>query len=320
MEDITRWISDSFEHLKIRWQAYIGPTLVFFGVTFGLMMVVMTVFALGAGAIMFAAVGPQIREEMDRGRRAEPAPMPGDYPDPDGYPGSDGYPETHPGQGSSPGSGYPPPPPNPFNSRESTRLAQMSVLLTVGYIVFIFVAIWSCSILIAPLQLRYMRGTLSLLRGGQFTMGDLFRGEGDVLRSIGLMFIMACVMMVAMTFFYFPALLLGVLFMFSYPVMADRKVGPVEAMKISMQLTRGKYWYLLLYIFLASAIMSLASMVPIVGSLASVPVMTVMSLTAYRSVLGETPVQRADQQVPPQYQTPGQELAAQENQERRVRF
>jgi hypothetical protein len=72
--------------------------------------------------------------------------------------------------------------------------------------------------------------------------------------------------------------------------------------------------------FLGSMITSMLSMVPIVGSLAAVPVMMVMFMTAYRSMIGETPSQRAGQPAPPQDQYPGQALAAQESQARRVTF
>jgi hypothetical protein len=314
MEDMSRWFSESFAHLQARWQEYVGPTLVFFGVIFGLVTVI-SIVAAGVGAgVAFGLIVPAVQDEMDQARR-DPFPVV-----PDGQPGTDPtYPDWQAGQGSQPPSQYPPPP-SPIDQQRAARLGGMMVIFWIGYAVFIFIISFTITIAVAPLQLRFTRGTLSLLRGGKFAIGDLFRGEGDVGRSIGLMVLLMIVVTAAMPFFYFPALLLGVLFMFSFPIMADRKVGPIEAMKLSMEITKKNYWVLLLYMFVGSMITSLLSMVPIIGSLAAVPVMMVMFLTAYRSMIGETPSQRAGQPVQPQGQLPGQALAAQENQARRVTF
>ncbi len=320
MDNITAWLTNSFDHLKVRWQAYIGPTLVFFGLIFGIVMVMMTLMSVTMVGLGFALVGPEIRSEMERERQRNTGS--GSYNDPyspntDPYsPNTDPY---SPGDGSSQGSpGYSPPPSGSHGPPQ--RMMQMMGLFWLGYFIIIFGAAMMASVIVAPLQLRFMRGTLSLLRGGEFKMGDLFRGKGDVLRSVGLMIVLQCVMMVAMMFFYFPALLLGCLFMFSFPVMADRKVGPIEAMKISMELAKTNYWYVLLYMFLCSAIAGLANAIPLVGALASLPVMTVMILVAYRGLLGETQTVTARQQVPPQQQTPGQAMASQEQEQKRVTF
>lgn len=324
MDDITAWLTDSLDHLKVKWQAYIGPTLVFFGLIFAIVIILMVVMSVSMVGLGFAVLGPEIRSEMERDRNRHSSPDPYS-PGADPYsPGSDPYSpgaDPYPGQNpsSGPGSpGYTPPPhrsPGP-----PPRLAAMMGLFWVGYFLIIFGSTMFASVIIAPLHVRFMRGTLSLLRGGEFTMGDLFKGKGDTLRAVGLMIILQCVMMVAMMFFYFPALLLGCLFMFSFPVMADRKVGPIEAMKASMELVKPKYWYVLLYMFLCSMLASLASAIPVVGAIASLPIMTVMILVGYRSLLGETQTATARQQIPPQQQFPGQAMAAQEQDANRVTF
>ncbi len=134
---------------------------------------------------------------------------------------------------------------------------------------------------LAPLQLGYMRGCLKLMRGEPFELSEF----GTALRftpgAVILMFIVMTSVMIAMCFCYFPAFIVGALFMFGFPVMADRECGPIEALKISVEMVKPNLWAFVLYNFLLGIIVGFVAYVPVLGMFAVVPIGTTMMLIPY---------------------------------------
>jgi hypothetical protein len=78
------------------------------------------------------------------------------------------------------------------------------------------------------------------------------------------------------------------MFMFANFIVVDRELGPIEAMKESSRITRGKRWTLL-WLSLAILVINLLGLIAlVVGLLVSVPVTWLALAHAYRLFAGRT--------------------------------
>lgn len=83
-----------------------------------------------------------------------------------------------------------------------------------------------------------------------------------------------------------PGLIAMVLFMFSTFLVIDRALGPFEAMKASMELTKGNRWPLFGFIVLTALIIFLGVLALGVGLLVAVPIVLLATAYAYRLLSG----------------------------------
>jgi uncharacterized membrane protein len=79
-----------------------------------------------------------------------------------------------------------------------------------------------------------------------------------------------------------PGIIAMLLFMFSTFIVIDRELGPIEAMKESMRITRGYRWPLLGLIALLMLIVLAGVIALFVGLLVAMPVTTLAFVHAYR--------------------------------------
>jgi len=135
--------------------------------------------------------------------------------------------------------------------------------------------------LLAPIQVGYMRGTLNLMRGGEFGVGDLFGALRDAPAAMVVMFVAMVATLTAALFCYFPAFLVAALFFHALPALADDGGGPIAALKHSVDLAKPNYWGLVLYVVVYGFALSILGYVPILGAVAAVPVGTVLALAPY---------------------------------------
>jgi len=133
----------------------------------------------------------------------------------------------------------------------------------------------------APIQVGYMRGTLKLMRGGEFGVGDLFGALRDAPAAMVLMVIVMAATLTAALFCYFPAFLVAALFFHALPALADNGGGPIEALKHSVDLAKRNYWALVLYVLVYGFALGILGYVPILGAVAAIPVGTVLALAPY---------------------------------------
>jgi hypothetical protein len=184
----------------------------------------------------------------------------------------------------------------------------LGLVVMVGIMTVLMLAL---NLLFVPLQLGYMRGTINLMRGGDFTVGDLFgavrlTGKG----AIAMVLLMTAVMTAAL-FCYFPAFLVGALFMLTMPLIADpeKELGPIEAMKTSVELIKPHFWGAVLYMFLIGMLTGLLSYIPIVGPMLVLPIAMSLLMSPYLDLVDgprapAPPAHGAPGQVPPVGYTP----------------
>lgn len=83
-----------------------------------------------------------------------------------------------------------------------------------------------------------------------------------------------------------PGLIAMVLFMFSTFVVVDRGLGPLDALKTSMEMTKGNRWPLFGFAVLTALIIALGVLALGVGLLVAVPIVGLATAYAYRLLSG----------------------------------
>lgn len=143
-----------------------------------------------------------------------------------------------------------------------------------------------------PLMVGYNRVVLRVMRGDTYEIGEMFALDG--LGSALVANVVAGVVVSAAAMAcYFPALPVGCLFMFTTPLIADRKVsGGIDAIKQSVALARKNLWGLMGYWLVAILIGMAVAYIPVIGAFLSMPLITTFILTAYLKLSedGEQPV------------------------------
>ena len=89
-----------------------------------------------------------------------------------------------------------------------------------------------------------------------------------------------------------PGLIAMVLFMFSTFLVIDRGLSPIEALKASMEMTRGNRWPLFGFILLCMLIIVVGVLALGVGLLVAIPIVGLAFAYAYRLLSGGNNLQR----------------------------
>ncbi len=142
-------------------------------------------------------------------------------------------------------------------------------------------------VLIAPMQVGYMRGTLKLMRGGELTVGDLFSALRDAPAACIVMLVVFTSAMVAALFCYFPAFLVAALFFHALPSLADNGDGPIAALQDAVAKAKENFWGLVIYVFIYGMIVGMMGYIPVVGPIAAIPVGVIFALAPYVDSLDE---------------------------------
>jgi uncharacterized membrane protein len=152
-----------------------------------------------------------------------------------------------------------------------------SPAVMVGVISLMVVAVMG----ISPLMLGMHRGCLSLVRGQGWPRGALLSGFDHAIPAIVLFTLTLVLTIGGSMLCYLPGLLVGALLMFSMPIMADTRCGPIEAMRRSAEMAQGKVLWLAFYSLFASLIVGIVTQFPVVGLLASFPLSVLLLSVPY---------------------------------------
>jgi len=93
---------------------------------------------------------------------------------------------------------------------------------------------------------------------------------------------------IGLVLFIVPGLIAMVLFMFSTFLVIDRGLGPIDALKTSMEMTKGNRWPLFGFILLCMLIIFVGILALGVGLLVAVPIVGLAFVYAYRLLSGRT--------------------------------
>lgn len=135
----------------------------------------------------------------------------------------------------------------------------------------------------------YYHVAMKQLRGEQISIGDFFGGMGNIAPILGVTGIMAAIQFVGNLLCCLGSLIVLVslgLIMFSYPLIVDRKLGTIEAIKTSLDLTKQNALMFILFGIVAHLIGGIGIIVCCIGVIFTAPLLITTVSCAYRDCFG----------------------------------
>ncbi len=142
--------------------------------------------------------------------------------------------------------------------------------------------------LLAPLFTgRLIRMSLTAVRGGTPAIGDIFKGEMRYGSMLALMFLQSMLIGIGYMFFIVPGVILAIGTYFASCLVVDQRMGAVDAMKASWQMTNGRKGA----VFGVMMVFMLVSMgcgfIPFVGHFIGYSLMLLGIAIVYLRLMGE---------------------------------
>ena len=138
------------------------------------------------------------------------------------------------------------------------------------------------------------------LRGGKLEFKDLFSAGDCYFRMLGAMLLVGLAVGIGALFCIIPGFIALGLLVFTYPLVVERNMGVIDAMKASIASTKPHLLQFVLFAFVVQIIASIGSYAFLVGLLATYPLMFTIHAVAYRDFFGVQGARRFAPQLPPQ--------------------
>jgi hypothetical protein len=142
--------------------------------------------------------------------------------------------------------------------------------------------------LLMPLFLgRLLRMALTAVRGGTPTVGDLFTGEMRYGSMLALMLLQGMLIGLGYMLFIVPGVILALGLYFSAYLVIDQRMGAVEAMKASWQLTTGRKGEVFVVMLVFGLLSAVCGLIPLVGHFIGYSLMMLGVSIVYLRLIGE---------------------------------
>jgi uncharacterized membrane protein len=157
-------------------------------------------------------------------------------------------------------------------------------------------------LLLMPVTVFLMGGmyrcAFKQLRGGRLEFKDIFSAGDCYFRLLGAVILIGLITTIGIMLCFVPGLLaLGALY-FTIPLIIDRKMGVIEAMKASYELTKPKLFQFALFAFVVQIIASAGSYACYIGLLATYPLLFTIHAVSFRDCFGVQGARRFTPQLP----------------------
>jgi len=130
------------------------------------------------------------------------------------------------------------------------------------------------------------RSAFKQLHGGQVELGDLFSGTDVFVQMFAVNLIIMGASLVGLFLCILPAFLVAGLCFFAAPLVAIRRMGPVEAIKTSVETTKRDLLPFTLFAMVVYILAGIGGNFCYVGLLASYPLLFTVTAVAFRDCLG----------------------------------
>ncbi|MCX5782658.1 MAG: DUF975 family protein [Elusimicrobia bacterium] len=115
----------------------------------------------------------------------------------------------------------------------------------------------------------------------------LFSGMPYYLRYLGTVIVFMVLTLIGFILLIIPGIIVGVRLMFFGPLVIDKGLAPIEALKRSFEITKGKFWDLLLLSLIIFGINILGILCLGVGLLVTLPLTSIAIIYVYRKLEGK---------------------------------
>ncbi|MFY9610918.1 MAG: zinc-ribbon domain-containing protein [Blastocatellia bacterium] len=168
-------------------------------------------------------------------------------------------------------------------SGTSTEASPIGVFL-------IFASFFLLMLVILPLSALLTGGmykaALKQLRGGQVEFKDLFSARDRLLHVLGAVLLQGLLVFLGSLLCIVPGFIVAGLLFFTLPLMIDRNLGVIEAMKASYEMAKPNLLMFTLFAFVVQLIGSVGTYACYIGLLATLPLIFTMTAVAYRDCFG----------------------------------
>lgn len=130
------------------------------------------------------------------------------------------------------------------------------------------------------------KAALKQLRGGQVEFKDLFSARDRLLHVLGAVLLQGLLINLGLLFCVVPGFIVFGLLFFTLPLIIDRKLGVIEAMKASVEMTKPNLLMFTLFAVVVQVIAGAGTFACYIGLLATLPLMFTMTAAAYRDCFG----------------------------------
>ena len=124
------------------------------------------------------------------------------------------------------------------------------------------------------------------LRGGQVAVSDLFSGGDVFLKSAGGLILTAILASIGALFCILPSFVVAGLLYFTTPLIVEKKLGVIDAMKTSFERTKGQWLMFTLWAIVVGLIAQVGSLACGIGLLVTFPLYFTINAVATRDVFG----------------------------------
>lgn len=168
-------------------------------------------------------------------------------------------------------------------SHASSAAAPLSAFLIFGSFFLLALVMLPLSALLTG---GMHRAALKQLRGGQVEFSDLFSARDQYLPLLGAMLLTGLLVAIGSMLCVIPGFIVAGLLFFTFPLIIDRKLGVIEAMKASSEMAKPNLLMFTLFAFVVQLIASAGTYACYIGLLATLPLMFTMTAAAYRDCFG----------------------------------
>ena len=130
---------------------------------------------------------------------------------------------------------------------------------------------------------------LKLAKGEKAEFKELFTTTKPVLSFAGASIITAAAVMVGFVFFIIPGIILSIMFMFSTYLIVEKGMGPIEALKKSVEMTKGSRLKLFGFLILTVLLNFVGVIALFIGLLITIPVIAFATIYIYRALEKNAP-------------------------------
>jgi uncharacterized membrane protein len=173
-------------------------------------------------------------------------------------------------------------------SQQSSRSSQPpigpEVLLTFYGVLFVvlFLTLFVAAFFTGGMH----KSAMKQLQGGTVELRDLFSGGSTYFPILISSILTTILTMVGMMLCVIPAFIVGGALFFTMPLIVERKLGAIDAMKASYELTKNNLLMFTLFAFVVQLIAQAGSYACYVGLLATIPLLFTITAIAYRDSFG----------------------------------
>lgn len=143
------------------------------------------------------------------------------------------------------------------------------------------------------------RSAFKQLRGERFQLRDLFSGGDCWGRLLGATLLMGILCSIGIMLCVIPGLIVAGLLFFTIPLIVERNLGVIDAMRASYEVTRQNLLMFTLFAIVLSILAGVGALACYVGLLVTYPLFFTIMAVAYRDCFGVLGAHRFSQGAPP---------------------